>query len=251
MSELLVTRSGAILELCMNRPERKNALNLSLYSALARALNEASQNSAVRVIILCGASQCFTAGNDLQDFAQGAALKGGPAQQFMEALLNCRKPIIASVEGPAIGIGTTLLLHCDFVYASPSADFKLPFVSLGLCPEFAASQKLAQVVGLMKAKDWLLTGRSIPASEALQAGLLSDLCDDPLAAARHQAKGLAELPPAALRNTKTLIVDERHEIGAVIAKEVDMFERMLAGPEFAEAVDAFLNKRAPDFSRFD
>lgn len=253
-SWVLSTRSQSILELVINRPERKNALNMAMYQVLAEQLEQAAGDSAVRVVVITGAGGCFTSGNDLEDFARGANLDpaSSPITCFMMALLDFPKPVIAAVDGLAIGIGTTMLLHCDLAYASPASQFRMPFAQLGLCPEYASSLLVPRLAGHLKASEWLLLGKAFSAAEAERAGMINQVVDDPLQIARTSAAQLVAMAPAALRATKALLRAPLHEqTRKVLVDEVRIFGERLRGPEFAEAAAAFFAKRAPDFSRFE
>lgn len=242
-----------VLEISMHRPERKNALNLAMYEEMAKLLNDTAEDHSVRAVILTGTDQCFTSGNDLQDFINGAQIGFGesPLGRFLWALTTYPKPVIAAVEGIAIGIGTTLLLHCDLVYASAASEFKLPFVQLGLCPEYASSFLLPRLAGYAKACEWLMLGQSFGADEALQGGLLNAVVPQPLLTAHEQAARMAKMPPAALRRTKAMIkAPLMPRVQKVMMAEADAFVEALQGPEFAEAASAFFEKREPDFTRF-
>lgn len=237
----------------ITRLDRKNALNLAMYQALSAHLHKAAQTDSVRVIVLTGSEDCFTSGNDLSDFAQGVdfADVSGAILQFMQTLLACPKPVVAAVNGMAIGIGTTLLLHCDLVYAEPNCTFSVPFVRLGLCPEFASSLLLPRLAGMAKASEWLLTGKNFSAAEAHNAGLLNDVVADPFAAAMAEARSLSSLPPSAVRRCKALLrAPLQADLDAALSRENKAFGEALDGPEFEEAVEAFFAKRAPDFSQF-
>ncbi|MFL0805617.1 MAG: enoyl-CoA hydratase/isomerase family protein [Agarilytica sp.] len=247
-----VSEAGHIVELMINRPERKNALNLAMYQALADEIKAAPDRGA-RVILLYGAGDCFTSGNDLADFASGSDLSSedNPIARFIFALLYCPIPVVVSVHGVAVGIGTTLLMHSDLVYADENARLRLPFVNLGLCPEFASSLVLPQLAGHVKAAEWLMLGDFFSANDALAVGLVNEVVDSPLAKARAQAERLAKQPPAALRQAKALMkAPGRSALEAVIHEEFKGFAEGLQGPEFAEAAAAFFEKRAPDFSSF-
>ncbi len=247
-------RQGAVQELTFDRPERKNALNLAMYRHLAEAVTEAAGDREVRVLLLTGAGGCFSSGNDLVDFVQSGEVAGdeSPLVRFMQALLAFPKPVVAAVDGVAIGIGTTLLLHCDLIYASPRSEFKLPFVQLGVCPEFASSYLLPRLVGHARASEWLLLGRAFRAAEAAAAGLINEVVEAPLEIARARALQLATMAPAALRRTKALLrAPLLPAVQAAFTEETQAFAEALRGPEFAEAAAAFFSKRAPDFSRFD
>lgn len=253
-SLILSARNQSVLELVINRPERKNALNLAMYRELADQLQQAAKEAAVRVVILTGAGGCFTSGNDLEDFARGADMDAetSPITRFMTTLLDFPKPVIVAVDGLAIGIGTTLLLHCDLVYASPASQFRMPFAHLGLCPEFASSFVLPRMAGHLKASEWLLLGNAFSAAEAERGGLVNQVVDDPLSQARASAAQLVAMAPAALRATKALLRAPLHaQIQNTLQSEFSVFREHLRGAEFAEAAAAFFAKRAPDFSRFE
>lgn len=241
-----------VLTLQLARPERKNALNLAMYAGLTQELEIAATEDSVRAVIITGSDGVFTAGNDLQDFLQNADLqKESPVGKFLWTFTTFPKPIIAAVDGPAIGIGTTLLLHCDMAYASVRSEFKLPFAGLGLCPEFASSYLLPRLVGYAKASEWLMLGEAFSAQEALSAGLINDVVDSPLMHAQNVAVKLAAMPPAAVRKTKALLkAAVLPKSKKVLAAEIDAFVELLQGPEFAEAVAAFFEKRSADFSAF-
>lgn len=253
-SEVLSTKNQSVLELVINRPERKNALNLAMYTELAAQLQEAGKDSTVRVVLITGAGGCFTSGNDLEDFARGADMdvETSPITRFMTTLLDFPKPVIVAVDGLAIGIGTTLLLHCDLVYASPASQFRMPFVHLGLCPEFASSFILPRMAGHLKASEWLLLGNAFSAAEAERASIVNQVVDDPLSSARASAAQLVAMAPAAVRATKALLrAPFQRQMQNTLQAEFSVFSEHLRGPEFAEAAAAFFAKRAPDFSRFE
>lgn len=240
----------AIAHISIARPKAKNALNLAMYKDLVALLDHCRQNSAVRVICLTGSGNQFTSGNDLKDFLQNVSLGDAqnPIQAFILAVINFNKPIIAGVEGVAYGIGTTLLLHCDYVVAHPQSAFCLPFIKLGLVPEFAASQLLPARVGMARAKEWLLGGEPFSADAALAAGLINAVDASPIAAALANAQVLAALPAQALAATKALIHQHaRGDLTAVLNAEIQAFTLALNSPEFKEAATAFFEKRTPNF----
>ena len=247
--------SDRILTLQFNRPEKKNAITVAMYQALADHLAAAETDPAVRVVVLRGADDCFTAGNDLMDFMQHPpAGEDSPVARFLHAIATFSKPLVALVDGLAIGIGTTLLLHCDLVYAGEGARFKLPFVNLGLCPEAASSLLLPRLAGTAKASELLLLGREFDAEAAREIGLVnavfasSQLHDAGMA----QIAQLASQPPEAVRVSKALIRGrDRDTVAAVMQAEFEQFMARLMSPEAAEAFQAFAEKRAPDFSKFD
>lgn len=252
--EIAVERRGAVLELMLNRPERKNALNFAMYSRLTEELTQAARDPQVRVVILHGAGGSFTSGNDLQDFARGLNLspEDSPIVQFMLTLRDFPKPFIAAVTGVAVGIGTTLLLHSDFAYASPASEFRTPFAQLGLCPEYAASLFLPRLVGHRKANEWLMLGKTFNAQQAAEAGVINEVVEDPLATARKVAEQITQMAPAAVRATKALLRQPvADDVRQIMEEEIRVFSERLRSPEFAEAAAAFFEKRAPDFSRFE
>jgi len=246
-------RNG-VLHITIDRPEKKNALTTAMYAALADALHRGGE-PAVRVALLSGSEGVFTAGNDLSDFASNPPDgENSPVFRFLSAAATFEKPLIAAVAGHAVGIGTTILLHCDLVYASHSARFALPFVNLGLCPEAGSSYLLPIIVGTKKASEWLLFGDSFGPEEALAAGLINEIVLEHalLEHATERAEILARKPPTSLRLTKQLLrahhADKTHE---VMRREADHFLIRLQSDEAGEALSAFFEKRKPDFSRFE
>jgi enoyl-CoA hydratase/carnithine racemase len=253
--DILSTNADGILTLQFNRPQRKNAITSSMYMALAEDLRAANSDPAVRAVLILGQPEIFTAGNDLEDFMKGIGnTQDVPAVfQFMQALHATAKPVVAAVAGAAVGIGTTLLLHCDLVYCADNAKFSLPFAQLGLCPEFASSWLLPQLAGYPRAAEKLMLGEAFPADEALAMGLVSRVLPaaELDAYARGQAAKLAALPAASLRVTKQLMRAGRDKaVDSAMAAENKHFSTMLTGPEAREAFTAFFEKRKPDFTRF-
>ena len=251
--EILMQNEDGVMTLTLNRPEQKNALNLSMYSALTRYLQDARSSPEVRVLLLHGSDECFTAGNDLRDFANQKNFKttDNPIGNFLLALSEFPKPVVTAVSGVAVGIGTTLLLHSDLVYAAPDARFRMPFINLGLCPEFASSLLLPRLAGHVKAAEWLMLGEFFSAEDALAGKLINAIVDDPITFAKLQCNKLTCQPPEALRTAKALMTShDRQQILDAINGEMALFTKALQGPEFAEAVAAFFEKRTPDFSRF-
>jgi enoyl-CoA hydratase/carnithine racemase len=255
MSEHITTSVEAgVLTITIDRPEKKNALTLAMYEAITAALADAASRDDVRVALLAGAGGTFTAGNDLADFvANPPAGEDSPVFRFLQAVSTFEKPLLAAVAGPAVGIGTTVLLHCDVVYAASGARLALPFVNLGLCPEAAASYLLPLAVGLPRASAWLLFGEPFSAEEAHAAGLVHEVLDEPalLAHATERARALAQRPPASVRLTKRLLRAGHAEATRLaMREEAQHFLDRLGSEEAAEAFTAFFEKRAPDFSRF-
>ena len=253
-TQIQVTTSERITTIRFDRPDKKNAITLDMYVALRTALEAAAADSAVRAVVLAGTRDCFTAGNDLNDFlrrAQGSDGAAAPPLDFLRALATFEKPVVASVAGVAIGIGTTLLLHCDLVYAAPSARFKTPFVDLALVPEAGSSILLPALVGARRAAQLLLLGEQLDAATALSWGLINGIADDPDATAHAAAQRLAACAPSALRMTKALTRrTTREAVLEAIRVEGDVFAERLRSPEAMEALQAFMARRPPDFSRF-
>lgn len=254
-SQVLVTQDEHILRIQFNRPERKNALSLAMYAAVADALLAASDEAQIRVIVLSGASDIFTSGNDLLDFMNEPTIHDKhPVVRFMYALLNCPKPVVAIVQGHAVGIGTTMLLHCDLVYAAQDARLQLPFVNLGLAPEYASSFLVPRLVGQQKAAELLLLGEAFTGADGEKMGFVNAAV--PAAELVEFAEGkiqrLAQQPPAAVRRAKVLLKKTQSQsVEAALAAEFIGFAEGLNSEECKESVTAFFEKRAPDFSRFE
>ncbi len=250
--EVLVSTENGICHIQINRPEVKNALNQVAYQQLADAVTTANGDDTVRVLLISGNGGNFSSGNDLSDFAAGKGIGGASATlKFMNALLACEKPVIAAVSGFAVGIGTTLLLHCDLVYADSSATFCLPFNNLGICAEFASSLLLPRLAGRAKAMEIILLGEPFNAEVACEAGIICSVKEDALRFAKQQAGKLAKQPPQATRINKALLTAENKvQINAVMESELEKFAQCLSGEECNEALTAFKNKRPANFSRF-
>lgn len=243
-----------VLTVLLNRPEKRNALNMAMYGALDAALALADRDEQVRVVLISGNGGTFTSGNDLADFLDAAFLAGdSPVMGFLTTLFRARKPIIAAVEGMAIGVGVTMLLHCDLVYAGEGAEFQMPFVNLGLVPEAGSTLLLPRLMGHQRAAELLLLGAPFPAAQAREVGIVNRLCPDGtvLEAAREVALQLAAQPAAAVRMTKALLKREYADaLYETALHEVGCFAERLRSPEAAEAFQAFMQRRKPDFSRF-
>ena len=256
MSEIVVTDADGMRTIRINRPDKKNALTRAMYAAMGDALRDAATSPAVRVVLITGGDACFTSGNDVGDFkARGdqQADVPSPAREMLAALRACPKPVVAAVAGYAIGIGTTLLLHCDFVYAADTAVFRMPFVDLGVCPEGGSSLVVPQRAGHLLANELLLLGDAFKPQVALRAGIVNDVVPlaDLFATAEGVARRLAAKPPVALATTKRLLRQaEEARLSAHMTEEFAQFGALLRGPEAAEAVAAFQEKRKPDFTRF-
>jgi enoyl-CoA hydratase/carnithine racemase len=253
MSDVLVTRTGAVLEILFNRPEKKNALTGAMYAAVVDAFHQADADGAVRVVLLSGVGNTFTSGNDITDFQSRAATgEASPASPFLAALSSLATPLVAAVNGAAIGVGTTMLAHADLVVAARSARFVMPFTSLGLVPEAASSLLFPRLVGHQRASALLLLGEPMDAATAHDWGLVNQVVDDSdlMTTARGLASRLAALPPEAVRQTKDLIRNGRADVPGRIEQELRLFHDRLRSPEAAEAFQAFVEKRKPDFSKF-
>ncbi len=254
MSHVLVEQHDRVLSLRLNRPERRNAMTGEMYGVLAEQLERAGQDPEVRAICLSGEGKGFCAGNDLADFMNAPSMgEGSSVLRFLHAITRCEVPLVAAVHGAAVGVGTTLLLHCDLVYAAPSARFALPFVNLGLVPEAASSLLLPRIMGHVRAAELILLGEPFSAQKALGCGLINEVVDEEqlLERALGTAHKLAAKPPAALRRSRALLKRATaEEVQATLALEVEHFVDQLGGPEASEAFTAFFEKRKPDFSRF-
>lgn len=254
MTELVqINKSQGVLELRLNRPDKKNALTHDMYFAMAEALVSAEDDPTVAVVLFSGEGGTFTAGNDLKDFQKKPPTdKESPVFRFIMALARASKPLIAAVDGVAVGIGTTMLLHCDMVYSSEDSQFVLPFVNLALLPEAGSSYLLPRMMGHAQAAELLLTGKPFSASKARELGFVNEvlpapkLQDHAIAVARE----IAKKPPLAVRLTKKLLKGDTQKLESVIHQEVVHFVEALASQECAEALAAFLEKRDPDFSKF-
>ena len=253
--DIQTSKDSGILTIEFNRPDKKNAITAAMYQAMADALREGESDASVRAVLIVGKPEIFTAGNDLEDFMKHSSGSIGdrPVAQFMRALSTSSKPVVAAVAGAAVGIGTTLLMHCDLVYAADNAKFSMPFTQLGLCPEFASSMLFPQIVGYPRAAEKLLLGEAFLAQEAYEMGLVSKVVPtaELLTFARAQAAKLAALPPSSLRVTKRLMKHAQAEaIQSRMQEENKHFGEMLTAPEAKEAFTAFFEKRRPDFTKF-
>lgn len=255
MSNILSETKDGIARIEIDRPDKKNALTAAMYQAMADAIHAAEADAKVRVLLIHGKPGLFTAGNDLQDFLDHPPRDDQrPVFQFLYAISQAQKPIIAAVAGAAVGIGTTMLLHCDLVYAAPNARLQLPFVNLGLVPEAASSLLLPALIGYQRAAELLLLGEPFSAQKARDIGLVTEVVpeDQLFDTAMAQAKKLAGKPAASLRLTKRLMKQGQ---AAAVAQRIKLesghFAERLDSPEAKEAFSAFLEKRKPDFSRFD
>ncbi|MBK9036190.1 MAG: enoyl-CoA hydratase/isomerase family protein [Myxococcales bacterium] len=249
---VLTTIAAGVATIQIDRPAKKNALDAATYRGLTDALANAAAEPTVRVAILTGTREVFTAGNDLGDFARVRAGGGDlSASDFLRALIAFPKPLVAAVNGWAVGIGTTLLLHCDFAYAAPTARFRTPFVDLGVCPEAGSTVLLPRMIGPRRAHELIYLGREIDGTTAAAWGLVSEVADDPLARAQAVAAELAAKAPGAIRATKALLARATaDELAAAMTAELAEFRARLVSDEAAEAAMALMARRRPDFTRF-
>ena len=256
MSELIVVeKHDRVVLLRINRPDKKNALMDAMYRALAERIAAADADDSIRALVLTGSGDSFTAGNDMVDFLnQKGEFETTGACAFMRTLFDFRKPALAAVNGMAIGVGTTLLLHCDFAYAAASATFRMPFVSIGIAPEFCSTYLLPLMLGQRRAAELLYTGERFDARKAHELGLVNAVVPDArlIEHTLAQAHKLAAQPPAALRTCKRLLREAlRGPSLEAFDREVAELNRMIRGnPEATEAMTAFMQKRKPDFSKF-
>jgi enoyl-CoA hydratase/carnithine racemase len=252
-SNISIERDAAVMTIRLDRPEKKNALTLAMYAALADALDEAEGDASVRALLLCGADGNFTAGNDLADFANRPLhFADAPSARFLRALAKFGKPLVAAVDGNAVGIGVTMLLHCDLIYASDRAKLRMPFVDLGLVPEAGSSLLLPRLVGHQRASALLLLGDALDAASAREIGLVNAVL--PAAELERHAHAICERlaakAPGALRQTKALLRDAQHAtVLERIEHEGAVFGERLRTPEAREAISAFFEKRAANFSK--
>jgi enoyl-CoA hydratase/carnithine racemase len=246
MSQILAEQAGSVLVLKLNRAEKKNALTQEMYQTLASKINEAAGDFGVRCIVISSEGDSFTAGNDINDFANNPQMdEGSPVFNFLFAIHNFPKPLIAAVHGRAVGIGTTMLMHCDIVTANPNSVFSMPFVSLGLVAEGGSSYLFPRLVGHAKASEILLTGRSFTSDEALQMGLINEISEDHFGAAMKFANALAEQPPTAVINTKALLKSGSHEaLNQVMRAEGELFRMAMDSDEAQQAFMNFLMKKS-------
>jgi enoyl-CoA hydratase/carnithine racemase len=254
-TEILVARENGVLTITIDRPARKNALTPAMYQAMVDALATAQEDATVRAVLIRGHAEGFTAGNDIEDFLKSPPTgSDSPVLRFLDALVAFEKPLLAAVAGAAIGIGTTLLLHCDMVYAADNARFGMPFTSLGLCPEAGASLLLPRIAGYQGAAEKLLLGEIFDAAEAHRMGFVNRVLPaaELDAFVAGQLAKLVALPATSLRVTKSFMKHaSEHELKARMNEEIVQFGKMLLAPEAREAFTAFLEKRKPDFRQFD
>ena len=245
MSQIISRREGSTQILSFHRPEKMNALTREMYAGLANGLNEAAGDFAVRAVVLTSEGDHFTAGNDIADFlANPPTNEDSDVARFLGSLLEFPKPLIAAVKGNAVGVGTTMLLHCDVVVAGPSAKFSMPFASLGLVPEAGSSYLFPLLVGYQRAAKIFMTGESFDADSALNMGLVASIASDPLREALEIATHISEQPPQAMINTKALLKASKHDaVAAVMKAEFELFSLALQSEEAMEAFMNFMAKK--------
>ena len=251
--DILSHQEGSILTLTFNRFEKKNSITAAMYQQLANALKAAKDDAAIRVVVFQGHEAIFSAGNDLGEFLNSPPASGNsPVFQFLDAISQFPKPIVAAVCGPAVGIGTTMLLHCDLVIAGDNAAFSMPFVNLGLCPEAASSLLVPQMMGYHRAAEALMLGEPFLAEAALEVGLVNRVVppSEATRVAMQWAQKLAAKPITSLMETKRLLkkANAAH-IKDTMLEEGKSFSRMLQEPAAKEAFTAFMARRLPDFSQ--
>ncbi len=249
-----VEEKGSVLILRINRPEKKNALTVAMYAEMAGAIQRLDQESKLRILVILGHEAAFSAGNDISDFLNNPPQDASsPVIRFLTLLSQTSKPVIAGVQGHAVGIGTTMLLHCDLVYAAENAMFQLPFVNLGLVPEAASSLLLPRLIGPQRAAELFYFGEPFSVEVAHQIGLVNEITpsEEVVETALTRAAKLSALPPGAVRATKQLLRLDQDNVAARMQEEMRLFVDRLKSPEAQEAFMAFMDKRPADFSRFD
>ena len=253
MSEILTERSESILRIQLNRPEKKNAMTSNMYVTLAELLDAAAKDHQIRVVLWHGAGDSFCAGNDVADFLKNPpAAEQSPQARLMKALVNFDKPLVAAVHGAVIGGGTTMLTHCDFVYAGESAKFQLPFVNLGVVPEFGSSYSIPAWTGHIRASELFLLGLPFGATRAAELGIVTRVVPDRelLATATATAQQLAAKPAGALQASKRLLKrTAREQLEQAMRVENEVFAELVRSADAKEAMSAFLEKRPPNFSK--
>ncbi len=249
--EVIISRDGHILDIQFNRPDKKNALTLKMYIAMTDAMRAAEDGLDVRVILIHGVGGNFTSGNDVNDFLANPPLdEAAPALQFISTIARLSVPVVAIIEGVAVGVGSTMLLHCDYVLATGDARLQFPFVNLALLPEAGSTYLLPRHLGYTRAAELTLLAEEFSGARAVELGIASKLFDAATihAEAAAIAEKFAAKPPQAMRITKRLLKGEQPKIDAAIVEEGRLFGKQLTSPETREAFTAFLEKRKPDFS---
>ena len=253
MSDIVTERSNGIMRVQFNRPEKKNAMTGAMYTRLAEIFNAAAEDEETRIVLWHSAGDAFSAGNDVGDFLKNPPGPGeSPQTRLMDAFIRCEKPIVVAVQGAAVGGGTTMLTHCDVVYAGESARFQLPFINLALVPEFGSSYSLPARIGHLRAAELYLLGEPFGAARAAELGLVTRVVPDQhlFATAMETAQKLAAKPGGALRASKRLLkqgfIDQ---VKAAIKREMQEFSERVRSAEAKEAFSAFLEKRPPNFNK--
>jgi enoyl-CoA hydratase/carnithine racemase len=246
MSEITSTRIGQTQVIRFNRPEKMNAITRDMYAGLTSALNESAGDFGVRAVVITSEGEHFTAGNDIKDFmANPPTEESSDVARFLASLLEFPKPLIAAVKGNAIGVGTTMLLHCDIVIAAPNTNFSMPFTSLGLVPEAGSSKLFPELVGYQRAARIFMTGDPFSADEAKEMGLVETITADPEKEAMEIAERIGQQPPQAIINTKALMKAGKHDaVAAVMKAEFQIFALALQSEEAAEAFMKFMSKKS-------
>ncbi|MSO16205.1 MAG: enoyl-CoA hydratase [Candidatus Planktophila sp.] len=246
MSEITSTRIGQTQVIRFNRPEKMNAITREMYAGLTSTLNEAAGDFGVRTVVITSEGDHFTAGNDIKDFmANPPTEESSDVARFLASLLEFPKPLIAAVKGNAIGVGTTMLLHCDIVIAAPNTNFSMPFTSLGLVPEAGSSKLFPELVGYQRAARIFMTGDAFSADEAKEMGLVESIATDPEKVAMGIAERIGHQPPQAVINTKALMKAGKHDaVAAVMKAEFQIFALALQSEEAAEAFMKFMSKKS-------
>ena len=245
MTEITTSTIGQTLVVRLNRPEKMNAISRDMYAGLAARLNEAAEDESIRCVVITSEGEHFTAGNDIRDFMSNPPTEQDSAvAKFLGSLLEFPKPLLAAVKGNAIGVGTTMLLHCDVVVAAPTANFSMPFTSLGLVPEAGSTKLFPELVGYQRAAKIFMTGESFGAQAALEMGLIASIDSDAERAALAIAQQISEQPPKAIMNTKALMKAGSHDaVAAVMRAEFQLFALALQSEEAAEAFMKFMAKK--------
>jgi enoyl-CoA hydratase/carnithine racemase len=245
MTEITTSTIGQTLVVRLNRPEKMNAISRDMYAGLAARLNEAAEDESIRCVVITSEGEHFTAGNDIRDFMSNPPTEqDSSVAKFLGSLLEFPKPLLAAVKGNAIGVGTTMLLHCDVVVAAPTANFSMPFTSLGLVPEAGSTKLFPELVGYQRAAKIFMTGESFGAQAALEMGLIASIDSDAERAALAIAQQISEQPPKAIMNTKALMKAGSHDaVAAVMRAEFQLFALALQSEEAAEAFMKFMAKK--------